>query len=505
MNRDDDFNRTLQAWLRREAPQQAPDRVLESALQRVSKETQRRSWRQVLVGETPMATLLRAAALAAAVAIAVIGGLQINKLIPDVGESSPSPTAEASPSTSPPAGCVNPPTDITTLIDMVPTGTLDPDVDPVACYGDTPLTFDATWLGGGVADCPAAPEPAWLACSPFSLQAAGDTRKVGAPQLSVAIDPSASLSIPSGSFPQVRVVGHYDDPAAPTCRETQLGGDATSLAPAAETIERCRRTLVVTDVSPLIAGVPDVLAPNAFARVVPASVNVREQPSLDSPNVGIPIIDAAPLPATVGTATGSEHVYILEGPVEADGFEWFRVAPIEYEGYIGIGPYFIGWMASGDGVDPWLVVENPCPEGPMTLTDLTYTSTTTDWATRLGCFRGQEFTLSGWFPELPPDFETSGPCAADPSVAHFFCNYAAYDIRPIEMSFYDDRNANRLDFVVIPESGIVTPSRGQWIEITGHWDDPASALCATEGDLETLSCRIQFVISSVRALGASPN
>src|SRR6185503_8178087 len=76
MSRDDDFNRTLQAWLRREAPPQAPDRVLESAMQRVSTEPQRRGWRQVLIGETPMATFLRAAALAAVIAIAVIGGLQ---------------------------------------------------------------------------------------------------------------------------------------------------------------------------------------------------------------------------------------------------------------------------------------------------------------------------------------------------------------------------------------------------------------------------------------------
>jgi hypothetical protein len=143
---------------------------------------------------------------------------------------------------------VNPPTDINTLIDLQSTGPSDPAGDPVACYGQTALTLDATWLGGGVADCPAAPEPAWLACSPFSLQAPGDTRKVGAPQLFVAIHPSASLSIPSEPYAQVRVTGHYDDPAAQTCRETQLGGDAETLAPAAELVEGCRSTFVVTEV-----------------------------------------------------------------------------------------------------------------------------------------------------------------------------------------------------------------------------------------------------------------
>jgi hypothetical protein len=193
-------------------------------------------------------------------------------------------------------------------------------------------------------------------------------------------------------------------------------------------------------------------------------------------------------------------VYILEGPVQADGFDWYRVAPIEYEDFETVGPLFIGWMAAGDGVDPWLIVENPCPDGALALADLTYTSTTTNWASRLGCFRGQELTLRGWYPELPEGIGFDGPCSAEP--AFLICYSRIHDIRPIEMSYYDERNANRLDFAVNPESGIVTPLREQWIEITGHWDDPVAALCPTRPDLGTLYCRMVFVVTSVRALGA---
>ena len=161
----------------------------------------------------------------------------------------PSPVDALSPTAVPiatlTAHCVTPPADINTLIDLESTGSQDPSGDPVACYGDAPLTFDATWLGGGEAECPAAPEPAWLACSSFALQAPGDMRKMGPAQLFVAIHPSASLSIPSQPYAQVRVTGHFDDPAAQTCRETQLG-DAETLAPAADTIARCRRVFVVT-------------------------------------------------------------------------------------------------------------------------------------------------------------------------------------------------------------------------------------------------------------------
>lgn len=495
MNRDDEFNNALEAWLRRKAPPQAPDRVLETALERVNNESQRQSWRQSLFGTTTMGSLLRVAAVTAVVALAVVAGQQLSNLVPDVGESSPSPSISApSPSTSPSelpsTDCVNPPVDITSLLAAA---------DPVACYGNAPITLDAEVIAG-IADCPIVVEPTWLSCPQTFLMLVGETRSIGAPMLSVAVDPASAVSVGAPNT-NVRVTGHFDDPAARTCRETerppQAGGTPE---PAEMTIENCRRILVVTEVVPLDFRVPRVLGPDAFAHVVASSVNVRTEPGLDAPRVGIPMADAEPLPAVLGTGTGSEHVYILEGPVEADGFEWFRVAPIEYEGYGTIGPLFIGWMASGDGVDPWLVVENPCPEGPMTLADLTYTATTTDWATRLGCFRGQELTVSGWFPELPADFETVEPCPTEP--AFLACNYSVSDIRPIEMSFYDERNANRLDFMVHPEYGVVLPSRGQWIEITGHWDDPASALCPTENDLGTLACRIQFVVTSVRALGA---
>jgi hypothetical protein len=184
------------------------------------------------------------------IAVAAFVGLRLASLIPDVGAPSPSPTdaGTPSPTASLPVGCINPPTDITTLIDLQSTGPLDPAGDPVACYGNAPLTFDATWLGGGVADCPSAPEPAWLACSANSLRAVGDTRKMGGPDLWVAVDPSVSVSL-SAPFAQVRVTGHFDDPAAQTCREIgSMPGE--SPRPAAEVIESCRRIFVIAEVVP---------------------------------------------------------------------------------------------------------------------------------------------------------------------------------------------------------------------------------------------------------------
>jgi hypothetical protein len=230
MNRNDDFTYSLEAWLRREAPSQAPDRVLEAALQRVATEPQRRGWLQRFVGETPMAAATRVAALAAVIGLAAAVGLQLANLLPDIGpQPSPSEVSTPSPSASAslPAGCVSSP-DVQTLSDLIGLGG-----DPVACYGDAPLTFDGEIIAG-VADCPGAVEPLWLSCPQTFLHLVGETRKVGAPGLTVAVDPASGVSLGEPNT-NVRVTGHFDDPAAQTCGE----------------IEPCRRVFVITEAAPL--------------------------------------------------------------------------------------------------------------------------------------------------------------------------------------------------------------------------------------------------------------
>ena len=59
MNPNDDFDRQLTAWLRREAPPQAPDRVLVSALQQVAAGSQRLGWLASLRRGPRMGLILR--------------------------------------------------------------------------------------------------------------------------------------------------------------------------------------------------------------------------------------------------------------------------------------------------------------------------------------------------------------------------------------------------------------------------------------------------------------
>jgi len=101
MTRNDEFDRTLESWLHRQAPPQAPDRVLEAALQRAESESQRRGWLNRRAGGTPMTMMIRAAAVAVVVAIAAFVGFQFSNLPDNIGASpTPIPLPSAEPSTS---------------------------------------------------------------------------------------------------------------------------------------------------------------------------------------------------------------------------------------------------------------------------------------------------------------------------------------------------------------------------------------------------------------------
>jgi len=262
MNRIDDFDDTLQGWLRDEAPARAPDRVLNAALERVATESQRRGWLQVAFGGNAVARLTRGAALVAVIAIALFVGLQLGNLAPDVGEPSqsaeasaspiaspsPSPTPSLAPSTpalpslSPAVGCLDSPPDVKVLYDQA---------DRAACFGNAPLTFDAHLAAAGVVDCPGEHDPAWIYCPADGwLTMIGDTNKTGAPFLLFGVDPTSGPEVSNAFDGNVRVTGHYNDPAAQTCREI-LAIPGESPRPASEMIQICRQTFVVTQVVPL--------------------------------------------------------------------------------------------------------------------------------------------------------------------------------------------------------------------------------------------------------------
>jgi hypothetical protein len=182
-------------------------------------------------------------------------------IILSVGPLSPPATATW------PVGCPPLPVDAATLIRLR---------DPRACYGRTSLTFDVfvprTEGLGGVAP-PVL--PAWL--DPWAggfLQATGDLSGPApgygqGPFLGVAVppalgachvtyeeDPACPLAPHLNGW--VRVSGHYDDPAALTCR---VASTWPASIPRADTVAACRARFVLSAIGPATGLPPTAMLP----------------------------------------------------------------------------------------------------------------------------------------------------------------------------------------------------------------------------------------------------
>jgi hypothetical protein len=178
-----------------------------------------------------------------------------------------------------PADCPPLPVDAATLIRLR-------DTTAFACYGRTTLSFDGfvprtTGLGGVSAPV----WPRWL--DPWAgglLQATGDISSPNSgygsgPFLSVAVPPA--LGICSSLYEEdpacplaphlngwVRVSGHYDDPAALTCR---IAGTSYRNPPSrSDTVAACRARFVLSAIGPATGLPPSAtLPPTSTAAPVP--------------------------------------------------------------------------------------------------------------------------------------------------------------------------------------------------------------------------------------------
>ena len=99
---------------------------------------------------------------------------------------------------------------------------------------------------------------------------------------------------------------------------------------------------------------------DCFARVTVDVLRVRTGAGLDAPQLMEGQADGPPAEVLIGLTSGREHVYVVDGPQQADGVAWYQVGVMNTEQEQSAGPLYVGWVASGDGTDPWLVPEDPC-------------------------------------------------------------------------------------------------------------------------------------------------
>jgi hypothetical protein len=282
-------------------------------------------------------------------------------------------------------------------------------------------------------------------------------------------------------------------------------------------------------------------SPPATVEVTPGAVPA---PTLASDSIALTLVDDLTVrdgPSTTRTALGTlgpagEAVFVVGGPVEADGHRWYQLASVwEPDGSCVEAPglpvpslrcyTWFGWGAgTGTGGEAWLEPRpDVCPRPPIEAADFVMLAP----LERLVCFGNTELTLRAF---KPPPLPTGcgvipwhtqprwlGACVA--SVWLLLAEWRSIDEdghwgAGFHAHLHPSLGGCGLD---IDQSGCPWVGlEGQWIEVRGHLDDEAGtcAIQVAEGfspdpahlpapDQVVLGCRANLVVTSITPI-ASP-
>jgi hypothetical protein len=208
---------------------------------------------------------------------------------------------------------------------------------------------------------------------------------------------------------------------------------------------------------------------------------------------------------SLGTLAKDMMSYVVDGPRQADGYDWYLISGLGLPPESGcatiaepsgrfVCPAWFGWAAAGDGADRWLLpTEVDCSDAMA--------STPPPRVQRLvplACFGSQSLTVRGYWPIAPKG--SGGICPVSEELRWLACNPDGRQIvRGPDAPFFDSSA-----FLLAVPPSVTMPEPGQWIEVTGHYNDPAAKGC-THGDppeQSVLECRAQFVVDSARPIAA---
>ncbi|MCV0403286.1 MAG: hypothetical protein K5924_06205 [Chloroflexi bacterium] len=244
---------------------------------------------------------------------------------------------------------------------------------------------------------------------------------------------------------------------------------------------------------------PDAIPRDTVVETTVERISVRGGPSVDAERLGSVEL------GTVG--------FVVDGPVQADGFSWYLVSAMGLPPNSGCaGPFttdpyncpaWFGWLAGrSENGDAWLAAHAlECPAAPLTAGTVILGRTNLE---RLACFGAEPITFRAFWPELPDDAGTGGSCAAQAEPSGWLYCQSTNDAY-VTIDEADVGTTVSID----PASGVAMPPRGTWIELRVHLDDPAAEDCDDAADVAddpasperaVLDCRAQMVVESAVAV-----
>jgi hypothetical protein len=229
------------------------------------------------------------------------------------------------------------------------------------------------------------------------------------------------------------------------------------------------------------------LASETLAVVVVDEVNLRESPGLEAPVQTIS--PGAPTSGDPVRLSAGELVWIL-GAERADDTTWYHI--------VHDNSYQTGWISGGADSDPWLIPFDvgTCPSS--------LSATLSEGAAvlplsleHLACFGAGQLSAVVYWP-TPDEGLYDVPCPWPGLESSWLICYEV-------VNTIGDGSRQ---LVVYGTEGRQDIRRGEWVSITGHYDDPRAQTCPedlgrdltdmAEVAATILNCRTAFVLDEVQ-------
>ena len=151
----------------------------------------------------------------------------------------------------------------------------------------------------------------------------------------------------------ISLLAGCDASVAPSVRPTSPTAESPVPAEESATPMASHRASDSPEQAPT-ADVTASLGPNAMAEVVTTGLVMRSEPGVEAPSEILPY-----------ALQPGDPIFILDGPVHATLYDWYRVQPVKEADLLGIGWAPTGWVAAASRQgEPWIAARlTSCPEG----------------------------------------------------------------------------------------------------------------------------------------------
>jgi len=206
-------------------------------------------------------------------------------------------------------------------------------------------------------------------------------------------------------------------------------------------------------------------------------------------------------------------VVVLDGPVQASGYDWYLVQPTITSDTAD--PYPFGWVAAADrDGEPWIEPTVECPPLPTTVEELGEMNQVAALFFEVTCFGGKDITFEARLRVPDGDICGDEPWGVDPGWLDSCVGDAPIFV-PVKASPDDisvvARWSHDFDLSTIPDTRV---PQADWptLEVTGMFDHPGAETCrnrhnyaepgvaAPDPAMTILRCRMRFVVTSMREI-----